>query len=53
MIILGPKILREIASIIKTNMSRVPRKTGEKEKGGEFIVYLSEDQEVLAPWISA
>lgn len=45
--ILGPKILRDIAKVMRTIMSNTPRKIGENEYGGEFRVYLRDDNVLL------
>jgi hypothetical protein len=49
----GPSKLREMASVSRTIMSRVPRKMGENEYGAELSEYLRDDQAVLIEWIRA
>lgn len=49
----GPSRLREMASVSRTIMSRVPRKMGENEYGAELSEYLRDDQAVLIEWIRA
>lgn len=50
---LGPKSTKVKARANSTIMSRVPKKTGEKENGVEFRVYFRDDHDVLDACINA